>query len=183
MSNTLLSIDTAVPVPPVDSLASLDTPISDVVPATPPHDSPLLPLRPDLRLSLVHAHHIQPFSPYASSPESEYIRARDMFTPSPSTSDRPSPPCPALGPPDRESSFPPPVSKTLRAARSASASEIPSPVSAPCPSVPVPMSNPARLDARIMAHPYARLTKKDGGKRRKMWNHALEKALFTAQEM
>ncbi|OCH95787.1 hypothetical protein OBBRIDRAFT_702585, partial [Obba rivulosa] len=33
-------------------------------------------------------------------------------------------------------------------------------------------------------HPYARLyTKRDGTKRRKMWNHALEKALFTPQEI
>ncbi|KAI0330541.1 hypothetical protein GY45DRAFT_1250581 [Cubamyces sp. BRFM 1775] len=36
-----------------------------------------------------------------------------------------------------------------------------------------------------IAHPYARLySKKQGaGKRRKMWNHALEKMLFTPQEI
>ncbi|KZT75193.1 hypothetical protein DAEQUDRAFT_761137 [Daedalea quercina L-15889] len=34
------------------------------------------------------------------------------------------------------------------------------------------------------AHPYARLyTRKEGAKRRKMWNHALEKSLFTPQEI
>jgi len=35
-----------------------------------------------------------------------------------------------------------------------------------------------------IAHPYARLfSKKDGAKRRKIWNHALEKSVFTPQEM
>ncbi|PCH33807.1 hypothetical protein WOLCODRAFT_63237 [Wolfiporia cocos MD-104 SS10] len=35
-----------------------------------------------------------------------------------------------------------------------------------------------------MAHPYARLyTRQEGTKRRKMWNHALEKQLFTAKEI
>ncbi|KAH9937121.1 uncharacterized protein B0H18DRAFT_867788, partial [Fomitopsis serialis] len=34
------------------------------------------------------------------------------------------------------------------------------------------------------AHPYARLyTRKEGAKRRKMWNHALEKSVFTPQEI
>ncbi|KAA1468228.1 hypothetical protein DENSPDRAFT_383194 [Dentipellis sp. KUC8613] len=33
-------------------------------------------------------------------------------------------------------------------------------------------------------HPYARLaSKKDGSKRRKIWNHALEKSIFTSQEL
>jgi len=35
-----------------------------------------------------------------------------------------------------------------------------------------------------IAHPYARLyTRREGTKRRKMWNHALEKAIFTPQEI
>ena len=36
-----------------------------------------------------------------------------------------------------------------------------------------------------IAHPYARLfaAKKDGTKRRKIWNHALEKSVFSPQEM
>ena len=34
------------------------------------------------------------------------------------------------------------------------------------------------------SHPYARIyTRKEGAKRRKMWNHAFEKSLFTPQEM
>lgn len=34
------------------------------------------------------------------------------------------------------------------------------------------------------SHPYARIyTRKEGAKRRKMWNHAHEKSLFTPQEM
>ncbi|KZT30447.1 hypothetical protein NEOLEDRAFT_1031526, partial [Neolentinus lepideus HHB14362 ss-1] len=33
-------------------------------------------------------------------------------------------------------------------------------------------------------HPYARLyAKKDGAKRRRIWNHALEKSLFSAHEL
>ncbi|KAF8560415.1 hypothetical protein BDR04DRAFT_994622, partial [Suillus decipiens] len=33
-------------------------------------------------------------------------------------------------------------------------------------------------------HPYARLyAKKDGSKRRKIWNHVLEKQLFSPQEL
>ncbi|KII93227.1 hypothetical protein PLICRDRAFT_49298 [Plicaturopsis crispa FD-325 SS-3] len=43
----------------------------------------------------------------------------------------------------------------------------------------------ARPFARsTIAHPYARLAnKKDAGKRRKIWNHALEKSLFTPHEL
>ncbi|TBU34556.1 hypothetical protein BD311DRAFT_773626 [Dichomitus squalens] len=53
------------------------------------------------------------------------------------------------------------------------------------------LSEPACLDATSftargqIAHPYARLynKKNTAGKRRKMWNHALEKILFTPQEI
>lgn len=43
----------------------------------------------------------------------------------------------------------------------------------------------SRSSARItIAHPYARLyAKKDGSKRRKIWNHVLEKQLFSPQEL
>ncbi|TFY83602.1 hypothetical protein EWM64_g428 [Hericium alpestre] len=42
-------------------------------------------------------------------------------------------------------------------------------------------SIPAQL---AHTHPYARLvSKKDGSKRRKIWNHALEKSIFTSQEI
>ncbi|KAL6310019.1 hypothetical protein BKA93DRAFT_180064 [Sparassis latifolia] len=56
------------------------------------------------------------------------------------------------------------------------------------PNTEPPLSSaPARTIASRtvdIAHPYARLyTKHEGSKRRKMWNHALEKALFTPQEI
>ncbi|KAG1755214.1 uncharacterized protein EDB91DRAFT_1043069 [Suillus paluster] len=45
--------------------------------------------------------------------------------------------------------------------------------------------NPHRAASRLtIAHPYARLyAKKDGSKRRKIWNHVLEKQLFSPQEL
>ncbi|KAG6336936.1 hypothetical protein ID866_2130 [Astraeus odoratus] len=48
-----------------------------------------------------------------------------------------------------------------------------------------PLENPSRAATRItIAHPYARLyAKKDGSKRRKIWNHVLEKQLFSPQEL
>lgn len=45
----------------------------------------------------------------------------------------------------------------------------------------IQVCNPARLN---IAHPYARLyAKKEGGKRRKIWNHTLEKSLFNPFEL
>ncbi|KAG0708931.1 hypothetical protein DFH29DRAFT_870540 [Suillus ampliporus] len=45
--------------------------------------------------------------------------------------------------------------------------------------------NSHRAASRLtIAHPYARLyAKKDGSKRRKIWNHVLEKQLFSPQEL
>ncbi|KAG2366598.1 hypothetical protein BDR07DRAFT_463491 [Suillus spraguei] len=41
-----------------------------------------------------------------------------------------------------------------------------------------------RASRFTIAHPYARLyAKKDGSKRRKIWNHVLEKQLFSPQEL
>ncbi|KDQ63680.1 hypothetical protein JAAARDRAFT_105123, partial [Jaapia argillacea MUCL 33604] len=46
-------------------------------------------------------------------------------------------------------------------------------------------SNLAQPHPRVnIAHPYARLNaKKEGTKRRRIWNHALEKTLFSAHEL
>ncbi|KAH7883651.1 hypothetical protein F5I97DRAFT_1814249 [Phlebopus sp. FC_14] len=48
-----------------------------------------------------------------------------------------------------------------------------------------PVRDAGRAANRItIAHPYARLyAKKDGSKRRKIWNHVLEKQLFSPQEL
>lgn len=59
---------------------------------------------------------------------------------------------------------------------------------APAPnqtSVQHPARDTCRSATRItIAHPYARLyAKKDGSKRRKIWNHVLEKQLFSPQEL
>ncbi|KAG2149936.1 hypothetical protein BD769DRAFT_1770809 [Suillus cothurnatus] len=44
--------------------------------------------------------------------------------------------------------------------------------------------NSHRASRFTIAHPYARLyAKKDGSKRRKIWNHVLEKQLFSPQEL
>ena len=52
---------------------------------------------------------------------------------------------------------------------------------------PVPphsLRDAARATRITIAHPYARLyAKKDGSKRRKIWNHALEKSLFSPHEL
>ncbi|KIK94918.1 hypothetical protein PAXRUDRAFT_419167 [Paxillus rubicundulus Ve08.2h10] len=52
-------------------------------------------------------------------------------------------------------------------------------------SVEHPARDTDRTAGRItIAHPYARLyAKKDGSKRRKIWNHVLEKQLFSPQEL
>ncbi|KAN0100679.1 hypothetical protein V8E55_000663 [Tylopilus felleus] len=52
-------------------------------------------------------------------------------------------------------------------------------------SVQHPTRDTTRSATRItIAHPYARLyAKKDGSKRRKIWNHVLEKQLFSPQEL
>ncbi|KAG9314419.1 hypothetical protein JVU11DRAFT_5216 [Chiua virens] len=55
----------------------------------------------------------------------------------------------------------------------------------PPSSVEHPARDTSRAASRItIAHPYARLyAKKDGSKRRKIWNHVLEKQLFSPQEL
>lgn len=55
----------------------------------------------------------------------------------------------------------------------------------PPTSVQLPARDSSRSSSRItIAHPYARLyAKKDGSKRRKIWNHVLEKQLFSPQEL
>ncbi|KAG8219866.1 hypothetical protein J3R82DRAFT_845 [Butyriboletus roseoflavus] len=55
----------------------------------------------------------------------------------------------------------------------------------PSSAVQHPARDTGRSASRItIAHPYARLyAKKDGSKRRKIWNHVLEKQLFSPQEL
>ncbi|KAI0375358.1 hypothetical protein BV20DRAFT_1048510 [Pilatotrama ljubarskyi] len=132
----------------------------------PPFAGPLLASRPPLQVSTVD--HTS-----AYQVAGEYL-VRDFFTPSPTssaTSDRTSPS----------------LSFNQETA---------------VPTTPLPSTAPSRREARrrsiasssadeglvvrgSIAHPYARLySKKHGaGKRRKMWNHALEKMLFTPQEI
>lgn len=58
-------------------------------------------------------------------------------------------------------------------------------VNASSTAVEHPSRETNRASSRItIAHPYARLyAKKDGSKRRKIWNHVLEKQLFSPQEL
>jgi len=60
-------------------------------------------------------------------------------------------------------------------------------ISFPESGIEIPLAAPLdnRPDARItIPHPYARLhAKKDSSKRRKIWNHVLEKQLFSPQEL
>ncbi|KAG6381230.1 hypothetical protein JVT61DRAFT_5634 [Boletus reticuloceps] len=62
-------------------------------------------------------------------------------------------------------------------------------ISFPPAANPTSVQHPARDSCRsasriTIAHPYARLyAKKDGSKRRKIWNHVLEKQLFSPQEL
>jgi len=95
-------------------------------------------------------------------------------SPSPTTSDfsegsgslAPSPSVESFGPP-APSLFPPPDVQSHFSG-----------VSNPCSS-----RSPSQI---VIAHPYARLYAKKnatGAKRRKIWNHALEKSVFNAHEM
>ena len=115
----------------------------------------------------------------------EYI-ARDMFTPSPtSSSSILNTPLPSYS--QEEDFMLPPYSA---APTSATSSSSPGPSIGPSRRQARRLSEPACLNDSIVVkgpitHPYARLySKKNGaGKRRKMWNHALEKLVFTPQEM
>ncbi|KIM48136.1 hypothetical protein M413DRAFT_7187 [Hebeloma cylindrosporum] len=60
----------------------------------------------------------------------------------------------------------------------------PPPIPTPRLSKPRPPRNPPSSRQIQIAHPYARLlAKKDEVKRRKIWNHALEKFIFSAYEL
>ena len=95
-------------------------------------------------------------------------------SPSPTTSDfseasvslSPGPPVESFGPPAPSLLPPPDVQSHF------------SGISTSCPS-----RSPSQI---VIAHPYARLYAKKnatGAKRRKIWNHALEKSVFSAHEM
>lgn len=54
----------------------------------------------------------------------------------------------------------------------------------PPPYSPIHSAEKSHHHRLNIAHPYARLyAKKEGAKRRKIWNHALEKSLFTPHEL
>ncbi|KAI0639759.1 hypothetical protein C8Q77DRAFT_84804 [Trametes polyzona] len=146
-----------------DSLAEgFESPLSVQAPFL----GPVVPARPHLHVSTDYGS--------ACQADGEYL-VRDFFTPSPSSS----------SPSDRT---PPSASYAETASTS-----LRSPSSAISPvrrdsrrRGSVPSSSDEGLVVRgSIAHPYARLySKKHGaGKRRKMWNHALEKMLFTPQEI
>jgi len=95
-------------------------------------------------------------------------------SPSPSTSDfsevsvsqAPSPPVESFGPPAPSLLPPPDVQSHFPGVATSCSSRSPSQI--------------------VIAHPYARLYAKKnttGAKRRKIWNHALEKSVFSAHEM
>ncbi|KAI0931957.1 hypothetical protein AcW2_000721 [Taiwanofungus camphoratus] len=161
-------------VPPAD--LALQYPASDASSSSsPPPESPHHPTpHPALRVFTCD---------YTASPSDSDSLARDIFAPSPASSastpvylspsypfpafpDRPSSSASAGALPDPGYQFPPPA---------------PRPKAKSSPAAPASASAAARAG---LAHPYARLyTKKDGKKRRKMWNHALEKAIFTPHEI
>ncbi|KAI0756647.1 hypothetical protein C8Q80DRAFT_1129769 [Daedaleopsis nitida] len=110
---------------------------------------------------------------------------RDMFTPSPSSSvsyiETPLPPY------SQEAFMPPPYSASSPSSASPGAG--PSTV-APSRRDARRRSEPACLDDGLVVrgpitHPYERYYRKKhvAGKRRKMWNHTLEKLVFTPQEI
>jgi hypothetical protein len=122
----------------------------------------------NLQLSLQIQHSLQP-QPHPF--DSALIQ---QTSPSPTTSDfseasvsvTPSPSVESFGPPSPSLLPPPDVQSHF------------SGVSTPCSS-----RSPSQI---VIAHPYARLYAKKnatGAKRRKIWNHALEKSVFNAHEM
>ena len=131
----------------------------------PPYSAPAP--RPQLQVSTDYSPNCQDAG--------EYL-VRDMFTPSPTSS----------SPSDHTSSVPPYTPEVIARKQQS--------LSATSPSfrregrrrgTDLPSMDEGLVVRGTIAHPYARLySKKQGaGKRRKMWNHALEKMLFTPQEM
>ncbi|KAH7915825.1 hypothetical protein BJ138DRAFT_997141 [Hygrophoropsis aurantiaca] len=117
-------------------------------------------------------HSLSLFRDQAASPTDSAHSALPLYSNDP-------PPYPYPSPP----SYPFPPDQTT----SAQYLDFPSD-SSPSPSSDLPAPShrePKRSAARItIAHPYARLyAKKDGSKRRKIWNHVLEKQLFNSQEL
>ncbi|KAI0660433.1 hypothetical protein C8Q70DRAFT_975497 [Cubamyces menziesii] len=131
----------------------------------PPYSAPAP--RPQLQVSTDYSPNCQDAG--------EYL-VRDMFTPSPTSS----------SPSDHTSSVPPYTPEVIARKQQS--------LSATSPSfrreerrrgTDLPSMDEGLVVRGTIAHPYARLySKKQGaGKRRKMWNHALEKMLFTPQEI
>lgn len=139
-------------------------------------ESPLMPAVPFSGAVHPPRPHLQVLTDYVPTRQAdgEHL-VREFFTPSPSSSspsDRVLPALPsAEEATERNRPLPSPASSTRREARRRG--------------VEVSSSDEGLVVRGSIVHPYARLYgKKHGaGKRRKMWNHALEKMLFTPQEM
>ena len=110
--------------------------------------------------------------PQASSPAASSSSSSSSETPATTPTEEYPPPPPYSPVPDyRELDF-----------------QVKAPNSYPPLTTTRPIGDPARYAPRKsriqIAHPYARLVAKKGEvKRRKIWNHALEKSLFTPFEM
>lgn len=139
-------------------------------------ESPLMPAAPFSGAVHPPRPHLQVSTDYVPTrqADSEYL-VREFFTPSPSSSSPSEHVLSALPSAEeateRNRPLPSPASSTRREARRRGAE--------------ASSSDEGLVVRGSIAHPYARLySKKHGaGKRRKMWNHALEKMLFTPQEM
>lgn len=146
---------------------------------TPGSTAPMGSARPHLE---VYTGHDIPCAVAAATPQEEYY-VRDMFTPSPTSSssftETPLPPY------SQEAFMLPTYSSASSSPSDAGSSSI-----APSRRDARRLSEPSCLAEGIVVkgpitHPYARLYSKkhSAGKRRKMWNHTLEKLVFTPQEM
>ncbi len=159
-----------------------------VSPVTPPPLTPLdgvalpgMPNRPHLQVYTGQTISCQLSQDY--TPQDEYM-VRDMFTPSPSSSvSYTDTPLPSYS---QEAFMLPsyPSSSTSASPGAGPSSVAPSRREARRCSEPAIMNDGLVVRGPI-THPYARIYNKKhvAGKRRKMWNHTLEKLVFTPQEM
>lgn len=126
-----------------------------------------------------------PIFPHPPSPPAPTPPFLPAYLPDPPPSYyNPPPPPPSYSAPTC-----PPRSHDLKSSSQFIASFPDSGISFPPANPPSAVQHPARDTSRsasriTIAHPYARLyAKKDGSKRRKIWNHVLEKQLFSPQEL
>ncbi|RDX52083.1 hypothetical protein OH76DRAFT_1401000 [Lentinus brumalis] len=143
------------------------------------HTAVMMPPRPHLE---VYTGHDMPSAVPIATPQEEYF-VRDMFTPSPTSSTfYTETPLPHYS---QEAFMLPPYSPASSSPSTAGSSSV-----APSRRDARRLSEPACLAEGLVVkgpitHPYARLYSKkhSAGKRRKMWNHTLEKLVFTPQEI